>query len=518
MRHINYDLVKRSARTAHKPYDHSRVAVRKANEREAKPRYSLILLDWSCRERFDPLHWLNAQHWPRDDFELIWVELHDRVAPEAMELADAVITCGQRGMYHKHAGYNVGLLHARGDLICICDSDAVFPSDYMKSVFDFFYPNGNDSPPQDAVLMHYEGRISIEYPPGLRFADELKEPNWHWWGLHPNVGACMTVPRDLAIRFGGFDEHKSYSGYLCGPYDLGWRLVNAGFPEVWHPYSTMLWHFAHPDPIGTQGIVPDFSNLRQLTYAHVDLHSWTAVEMLSSGRMQPLQENPEIFRMRMERRRIGTDFEARYAVMCGPEGFSQLARCLLQVELALTIPLDAIWNAMKRPLARKLFELGSQHLGKIRGFGRIRSLGIRLGALGKPPETIWENYRYNVIRFRKMLIAIPKSFGLFDLLAPGALQNPGITVMDSAEILAMITHLEGCEDTSDEPILAIDNYMKSNINVILHGNTFFARSHADGPFALDDKNKPFPTVAAARRYIEDVMGVSTFPPLPEILR
>jgi hypothetical protein len=369
MRHLNYDFVKRHARVARKPEYHCSVTTHKINERPTRPRYSLILLDWGCRERFDPLHWLDVQKWPRDDFEVIWVELYDRVVPEAMGLADTVISCGQRGMYHKHLGYNVGLLHARGDLVCICDSDAVFPSDFVKSVFDFFFPYGTDQPLREAVLMHYEGRISIEYP-GLRFADQLKEPNWHWWGLHPNVGACMTVPRDLAIRFGGFDEHRSYAGYLCGPYDLGWRLVNAGFPEVWQPYSTMLWHFAHPDPVGTQGIVPDFANLRQMVSAHVDLHSWTAVEMLSSGRMQPLQENSEIFRLRMERRRIGTDFEARYAAMCGQEGFSPVARWLVQTELALTIPFDAAWNAVKGPLARALFELGARYSGRIRGVGR----------------------------------------------------------------------------------------------------------------------------------------------------
>ena len=45
----------------------------------------------------------------------------------------------------------------------------------------------------------------------------------------------MTVRKADAIRFGGFDEHADYRGYLCGPYELGWRLVNAGLPEVYAP-------------------------------------------------------------------------------------------------------------------------------------------------------------------------------------------------------------------------------------------------------------------------------------------
>lgn len=518
MRHINYDLVKRSARKPRRQATKSKVTVYKENPRTAKPRLSLILLDWSCRERFDPLHWLNQQDCQREDLELVWVELHDRVMPEALELADVVITCGQHGMYHKHVGYNAGMLLARGDLVCICDSDAVFPSDFVASVLRFFYPEGDEKPAREAVLMHYEGRTSIEYPPKLRFADELKEPNWHWWGLHPNVGACMTVPRDLAIRFGGFDEHKSYAGYLCGPYDLGWRLVNAGFPEVWEPYSTMLWHFAHPDPIGTQGILPNFSNLRQMTYAHVDLHSWTAVEMFSSGRMLPLQENSEIFHMRMERRRIGTEFEARYAVMCGPEGFSSLTRRWLQAEMLVTIPFDALWSHGKRALGRKLFALGSRYLGRIRGFGRLRSLGIRLGALGKPPETIWENYRYNVVCFRNHLVAIPKRYGHVNLLDETELEREGVLVMGKHEIMEMIATLEAKPDHSEQPILALDNYLRQRINVILLGDTFYARQHEAGAFQLDEHNIPFATVTLARRHIEELCTAHQAVPLPEILR
>ena len=78
------------------------------------PRMSFILLDWGCRERFTTLDWLRQQDVPKDQYELIWVELYDRVVDEVLEKADVVITCNQRGTYHKHIGYNIGLLQARG--------------------------------------------------------------------------------------------------------------------------------------------------------------------------------------------------------------------------------------------------------------------------------------------------------------------------------------------------------------------------------------------------------------------
>ncbi|MBM4128023.1 MAG: glycosyltransferase family 2 protein [Nitrospira sp.] len=292
------------------------------NSAPEKPRLSFILLDWGCRERFTTLDWLNKQDIPRDQYELIWVELYDRVMDEVMEKADIVITCNQRGTYHKHLGYNVGLLQARGDLICVCDSDAVFPIDFVRSVFRSFGIEGGGQA-QPLVLMHYEWRTSLLYPDDLTDAETLKNSaRWQWWPLIVNEGACVTVRRADAVRFGGFDEHPSYLGYLCGPYDLAWRLVNAGWPEVWHDSSVALWHFAHPDPIGTNGQKASLRQLMEKAHPHMQGHALTAVESFSTGRFQPLQENPKIWALRMSDRRIGSELETRYSNLTGQMGFS----------------------------------------------------------------------------------------------------------------------------------------------------------------------------------------------------
>ena len=117
---------------------------------------SFILLDWQVREHFQALKWLNRQDVERGLYELIWVELHDRVALEAMEACDVVITCGQKGIYHKHKGYNVGLLQARGKIVNVCDSDAIFPPNFVRSVIESFEAEKVEPKPQ--VLMHYQWR------------------------------------------------------------------------------------------------------------------------------------------------------------------------------------------------------------------------------------------------------------------------------------------------------------------------------------------------------------------------
>jgi len=283
------------------------------------PTVSIILLDWSCRESFHSLDWLMKQNVPRKDYEIIWVELYDRVIPDAMKKADVVITCGQKGMYHKHVGYNAGLLHAKGQVICVCDSDAVFSPDFISSIINAF--NLPSPEPSSLVLMHYEWRTKHTYPAEKFAIEDLS--NYEWSDLWPNVGACMSVLRADAVRFGGFDEHSSYRGYLCGPYDLGWRLVNAGIAEIWHDPSVALWHFAHPDPAASFGQSFSFKLWREKAYPHIEHHALTAVEAFSSGRLLPLRENPEVHQLRMSLRRVGTKYEERFATMTHLAGFSR---------------------------------------------------------------------------------------------------------------------------------------------------------------------------------------------------
>lgn len=314
---------------------------------------SIILLDWSCRERFHSLDWLNRQNVPRDQYELIWIELYDRVIPEAMEKADVVITCGQKGLYHKHEGYNIGLLHAKGKIITICDSDAVFPEDFIASIIKSFNLTQSKTP-ESKVLMHYQWRSPALYPDGIAQVKELQR--YPWSDLWPNVGACMSVSRSDAIRFGGFDEHKSFSGYLCGPYDLGWRLINAGIPEIWHDESVALWHFSHPDPAASQGQPFSLKLWREKSYPHVDHHALMAVEAFSTGRLLPLKENQKIHKLRIKQRRIGTKFEEEYACITGQNGFSRLQILKLRMLFISEVPVKILKSIIKKALGPQRYE------------------------------------------------------------------------------------------------------------------------------------------------------------------
>lgn len=409
----------------------------------SSPRLSIILLDWSCRERFTTLDWLLHQDVPKDQYELIWVEVYDRVVDEVLKKADVVLTCNQQGIYHKHMGYNTGLLHARGELICVCDSDAVFPPDFVRSVFRSFQMEGERAAvPQ--VLMHYEWRTSLLYPEDLTDTETLKDQaRWKWWPLIVNEGACMTVRRADAIRFGGFDEHPSYKGYLCGPYDLGWRLINAGWPELWHDPSVALWHFAHPDPIGTNGQKASLKQLLEKAYPHVDGHALTAVEAFSTGRFQPLRENQNIWALRMKGRRIGSELETRYASLIGQGGYSRWAVGLLWMSLAKEIMgrycEDHLWKPIRKGI---VVLLGQRVTGRLRAMIQdyVTPHRINCEVPADAPTLLCSVKKYNLVKFKDEYYAVPKRIGHLDLSTDEGRVHPDLLVSENYEMLLEKVH------------------------------------------------------------------------------
>lgn len=400
----------------------------------ATPRLSFILLDWGCREQFTTLDWLLKQDVPKDQYEMIWVELYDRVVDDVMEKADVVITCNQRGTYHKHKGYNAGLLQARGDLICVCDSDAVFPPNFVRSVFNSFQIGGQQLP-IPMVLMHYEWRTSLLYPENLSDTESLKDSaRWKWWPLIVNEGACVTVRRADAIRFGGFDEDVSYVGYLCGPYDLAWRLVNAGWPEVWHDKSVALWHFAHPDPIGTNGQRASLKQLLEKAYPHIDGHALTAVEAFSTGRFQPLQENPEIWALRMQDRRIGSELEMRYSNLTGQGGYSSWKVGALWLSLYREIFGQYLDDRLLKPSRNHIRALiGERAYEKLRTIYRdyIAPHRVNHSVLAEHPVLLCSFKGYNVVKVNNDFYAARHGIGGLDLATEEGRSHPELFVSES---------------------------------------------------------------------------------------
>jgi len=272
------------------------------------PKVSFVLLDWSCRESLHSLDYLAQQTVDRDDYEVIWIEFYQQRNPELdKKVADystrdrpspidfwIIIGMDRSLYYHKHLMYNIGIVQSRGDIVVICDSDAMFPPNFVETVITTFRENPDSVVHFDQVRNAREDFYPFNYP---SFEEVLGAGVLNWrdgktiglWDiadpLHTrNYGACFCARRADLIAIGGADEHLDYLGHVCGPYELTFRLVNKGLREIWHD-QVFLYHTWHP---GSDG---DFNYIGPHDGRHM---SATALAIRETGRIMPLVENGTI--------------------------------------------------------------------------------------------------------------------------------------------------------------------------------------------------------------------------------
>lgn len=284
------------------------------NTRLSAPRISLILLDWSCRESFHTIEYLNSQTVPRHEYEIIWIEYYDRrpagiaALLEGYEAAGRpsaldkwlVISTPKEVCYHKHLMYNVGIIAARSPIVAFCDSDAIMAPTFVESILESFER-------EEGIVLHLDEVRNVSkrfYPFNRPSIDEIKGRGCvNWDGkttmglakkedpIHAlNYGACMCARKHDLVSIGGADEHIDYLGHICGPYEMTFRLANSGRKEVWRE-DEFLYHVWHPGTDGKDN--------------HMGPHdgrnvSLAALEAKRSGRVLPLQENPAIRMMRLK--------------------------------------------------------------------------------------------------------------------------------------------------------------------------------------------------------------------------
>jgi tetratricopeptide (TPR) repeat protein len=284
------------------------------------PDISLVLLDWTCRESAHIFRYLANQTVPRDSYEIIWIEYYSRRFDQIQEqIVNAemngapppldnwiVLGIPENVYYHKHLMYNIGIAIARGRLVCIMDSDAIVSPTFIESIVRSFSSAEN-------IVLHLDEVRNVEvkhYPFRDPTVEEiLGEGCKNWTGTTTtglldnktplytrNYGACMCGKREDLISIGGADEHIDFLGHVCGPYDMTFRLVNAGKREVWHE-KEFLYHVWHPGTDGINNYIGPHDGRN---------NSSRALEAIKSGRVLPLSENPVIREIRMGKRSGGT--------------------------------------------------------------------------------------------------------------------------------------------------------------------------------------------------------------------
>ena len=284
------------------------------NNKYVPPKVSIVLLDWSCRESFHSLDYLNKQTVPRKQYEIIWIEYYGRRSPEIeMKIKECerlgkppiidrwiVMDMPENVYYHKHLMYNIGIVAGSGEIIVFCDSDAIFSPTFVENIVRSFEEDKNIVLHIDEVRNTNKRFYPFNYPP----IEEISGEGCINWRdgktaglidkddpLHTlNYGACMCALREDIINIGGADEHIDYLGHICGPYEMTFRLVNSGKKEIWHNRE-FIYHTWHPGTDGKNNYLGphDGRNI-----------SATALNRWKTGHIMPLVENPAIRMLRLK--------------------------------------------------------------------------------------------------------------------------------------------------------------------------------------------------------------------------
>jgi hypothetical protein len=269
-----------------------------------QPKISLILLDWSVRESFHLIDYLSRQNVDRDLFEIIIVEYYSRVSDvirpfEGQVDTWLVLEMPENCYYHKHLMYNVGIVAAKGDICVICDSDAMVREGFISTIITEFDNNLDIVLHIDQFRNTRRDLYPFCYPSFEEVISKgcINNVGGQTKGLigdvdpihSRNYGACMCARRKDLIAIGGSDEHDTYLGHICGPYDMTFRLVNFGCREVWHQ-TEFMYHTWHPGQAGEDNYLGPHDG------RHV---STTALDALISGQIMPLVENKTIRNLRI---------------------------------------------------------------------------------------------------------------------------------------------------------------------------------------------------------------------------
>jgi hypothetical protein len=271
-----------------------------------QPLISVILIDWGVRESFHSLYYLNRQSFPREKYELIWIEFYDRSRTEVTALMDAggsggvldkliLLQHSTDTYYHKHLMYNVGIVAAEGSICVFCDSDAIFPPSFLDSLYRAFTKQSRLAVHVDEVRSESRKFFPFNYPTVKEVLAGGNVINWvgHTTKglagspdmLHEaNYGACMCAARSDLLAIGGADEHLDYLGYICGPHEMTFRLVNDGCVERWLEHE-WIYHTWHPGVAGGNdlGGPHDGRNF-----------SLRTLELRENRRVRPWVENPVV--------------------------------------------------------------------------------------------------------------------------------------------------------------------------------------------------------------------------------
>ncbi len=199
------------------------------------------MIDGSFRENTFGATYFCQQDFPKEDFEVIWVEFYQKANPELSyqeRLKTICIGNPPDTIYHSSYCFNEGIKQAQGELIIIPDADVIVEPDFIQKVWDIHQAYDK------LVTYGYRYNEVENNPLHSHNFEELKQKCVI---TNPtNYGGCLTVRKKWLLAINGYDQTPIFeTGFHANGRDIYTRFRNYGLAIQWEP-SLKLYHPRHP--------------------------------------------------------------------------------------------------------------------------------------------------------------------------------------------------------------------------------------------------------------------------------
>lgn len=197
------------------------------------------MVDGGFRENTFGAKYFSHQDFPRDQYEVIWVDYYDKISPNvASNPKIKAIALNKKGIYHSSYCFNEGINKAKGEIIIIPDADQIVMPDFLSRVWD--------SHKNYEKLVVYGYRYD-EVKEGVLNSLDFKEIENKCILKNPlNYGGCLTVRKKWLLEMNGYEQHGVFrTGFHANGLLMYSRFKNMGIAVQWDQ-SLRLYHPWHP--------------------------------------------------------------------------------------------------------------------------------------------------------------------------------------------------------------------------------------------------------------------------------
>lgn len=191
-----------------------------------------------------------ANDFPRDEYEIIVVDggSTDNTVEVCRRFSVEPLFCPKKGWA---SALNLGVRHAKGDIICITDSDVIVPSDWLRKIWEFFQSHPDVDGVGGPILAPLNNKNAIQKFAGEIFVEDQDFPTkltrsqyGKMWSGGLICGPNYAYRRETLLNSGGYNESMgSYSDV-----DICWRIIKMGRRLMFNPEIKLV-HLGVPSTL-----------------------------------------------------------------------------------------------------------------------------------------------------------------------------------------------------------------------------------------------------------------------------